>query len=49
VEPSGSLEDVGEEVRKAAESFNATILLKAPVDIISDGRGLNTIRLGGLP
>lgn len=47
VEPSGSLEEVGEEVRKAAERFNATILLKAPVDIISDGARVKYNKTGG--
>lgn len=42
----GDIKSVGEEVRKAAESMRATILLKAPVDVISDGSRVRFNRTG---
>jgi len=47
VEPPVKLEETGEAVRKAAVKFNATILLKAPVDVVSNGGKVKYNRTGG--
>jgi len=47
VETLGNLKEAGEAVKKAAANFNATILLKAPVDVVSDGEKVKYNRTGG--
>lgn len=42
----GNLEEVGEKVKREAAKFNAVVLLKAPVDVISDGERVKYNRTG---